>query len=144
MKKLLCLIFFASLLLSACSPATPTAQIANPASQNCIEQGGELVIEARPDGAQFGVCIFEDNLQCEEWAMLNGDCPTGGIKVTGYVTPAGRYCAITGGEYTVTGESAGGDEQGTCTFKNGAVCDAGEYYNGTCSAQSTPAPAAAP
>jgi hypothetical protein len=29
-------------------------------------------------------------------------CPVGGIKVTGYVTPAAQYCAITGGEYTIT------------------------------------------
>ena len=28
---------------------------------------------------------------------MRGDCPVGGVKVTGYVTPAARYCAITGG-----------------------------------------------
>ena len=54
--------------------------------------------------------------------------------VTGYVTPAAVYCAITGGTYTVTGQSNSGDEQGTCTFPNGATCDVWEYYNGTCSA----------
>lgn len=114
-------------------PATPTSQveIANPASQACIAAGGTLAIEARGDGGQIGVCYFEDNRQCEEWALFRGECPAGGLKVTGYVTPAGRYCAITGGEYQVTG-SSGAQEQGTCMFKNGKACDAWEYWLGAC------------
>jgi hypothetical protein len=72
-------------------------------------------------------------MQCEEWAMLRGDCPEGGVRVTGYVTPAAQYCAISGGSYTVTGRSSQPDEQGTCAFKNGKSCDAWAYYNGTCS-----------
>ena len=63
------------------------------------------------------MCYFEDNRQCEEWALLRGDCPVGGVKVTGYATPAARYCAITGGTYTVTGKSGAVDEQGTCTSR---------------------------
>jgi putative hemolysin len=121
---------------AAAPPAnTPPAsgQIANPASENCIKQGGTLSIQTRSDGGQYGVCLFEDNKQCEEWAMLRGDCPVGGIKVTGYVTLAAQYCAITGGTYTVTGNPNTDNEQGTCTFKNGKTCDAGAYYNGTCS-----------
>jgi putative hemolysin len=111
------------------------AAIANPASENCVAQGGTLTITERGDGGQYGICYFEDNMQCEEWALLRGDCPVGGVKVTGYVTPAATYCAITGGEYTVTGNSGQEDEQGTCTFKNGTTCDASEYYNGKCQAQ---------
>ena len=107
--------------------------IANPASENCIAQGGTLAIMERGDGGQYGVCYFEDNRQCEEWALLRGDCPVGGIKVTGYVTPAATYCAITGGEYAATGSSGQEDEQGTCTLKNGTTCDAWDYYNGQCS-----------
>jgi putative hemolysin len=114
---------------------TPTpSQLANPASENCVKQGGTVSIQTRGDGGQYGVCLFEDNLQCEEWAMLNGACPVGGIKVTGYVTPAAQYCAITGGTYAVTGNSNTPNETGTCTFKNGQTCDATAYYNGTCSA----------
>ena len=113
--------------------AQAEAAIANPASENCVAQGGTLTIEERGDGGQYGICYFEDNMQCEEWALLRGDCPVGGIKVTGYVTPAAAYCAITGGEYAVTGNSGQEDEQGTCTFKNGTTCDAWDYYNGTCS-----------
>jgi putative hemolysin len=108
-------------------------QIANPASVNCIKQGGTLTIQKRGDGGEYGICMFEDNRQCEEWALLYGECPVGGLKVTGYITPAAQYCAITGGTYTVTGNSNTPDETGTCAFKNGQTCDAGDYYNGKCS-----------
>ena len=108
--------------------------MANPASVNCVDKGGTLQIETRPDGGQYGVCLFEDNMQCEEWALMRGECPDGGVKVTGYTTDAARFCAITGGEYTVTDES-GDQEQGTCTLPGGTVCDVYAYYEGTCSAQ---------
>ena len=107
-----------------------TAELANPASVNCTELGGMLVIEERGDGGQFGVCYFEDNRQCEEWALLRGDCPVGGFKVIGYITDAARYCAITGGEYQITGSGGAEEEQGTCTFNDGSQCDVWDYYNG--------------
>lgn len=137
-------ILLLALFLAACSTPEPQAQptsqpqatqapqLANPASQYCIDQGGALTIEERGDGGQYGVCYFEDNMQCEEWAMMNGNCPVGGIKITGYVTPAARYCAITGGEYTVTGNSGAQDELGNCTFKDGSQCEAWDFYNGMC------------
>ena len=117
---------------AAPSPAAPTVAIANPASANCAQVGGLLRIEARPDGAEFGVCYFDDNRQCEEWALLRGDCPVGGRKVTGYVTQGGRFCAITGGSYTSTGTDASGQEMGLCTLLDGSECDATAYYEGTC------------
>jgi putative hemolysin len=107
-------------------------QIANPASQNCVARGGMLRIESRPDGGQYGVCIFEDNRQCEEWAMFRGQCPVGGLRVTGYITTAARYCAITGGRYTVIAKSGTADEQGACSLPGGKACAAGAYYAGTC------------
>ena len=105
--------------------------LANPASQNCGAKGGSLTIEKNAKGDQFGVCLFADNVQCEEWAMLRGDCRTGGIKATGFVTPAARYCAITGGTYATTSGSNAPNEQGTCTFKGGKSCDAGAYFAGS-------------
>ena len=126
--------------LAACTPITPPAErspdaptlsMANPASVNCAELGGTLTIESRANG-EYGVCTFEDNLQCEEWALLRGDCPVGGVNVTGYATAAGRFCAISGGEYAVTNNSGAEDEQGSCTLPDGTVCDAGEYYDGLC------------
>jgi len=106
--------------------------MANPASVNCTDKGGTLAIEKRPDGGEFGVCYFEDNYQCEEWALMRDECPVGGRKITGYVTEAGRYCAITGGEYLVTDESDPTNEKGTCTLADGQVCEAEAYYAGTC------------
>ena len=140
-----------SLLLAGCTappvstqPATqaPDQSGANPASENCIAQGGTLSIVERGDDSQYGICYFEDNQQCEEWALMRGDCPVGGVKVTGYVTPAAQYCAITGGTYAVTGESNTDNEQGTCTFKDGSQCDAWAYYNGECSPGATASPTA--
>lgn len=145
-KPLLVFVFSLAFIAACTAPPAPPARTAaqattapvsglpNPASQNCIDKGGTLTIEKRGDGGEFGVCTFDDNRQCEEWAMSRGDCPVGGVKVTGYVTPAGRYCAITGGEYKVTSASNDPNEQGTCTFKNGKTCDAAAYFDGACSA----------
>jgi putative hemolysin len=130
-------IFFASLWLAtgcveASAQGQPPQQLANPASQNCAARGGILKIERRPDGGQFGVCVFVDNYQCEEWAMFRGECPVGGLRVTGYITPAARYCAITGGRYTVEAKSGAADEQGVCSWPGGKSCAADAYYAGTC------------
>jgi len=110
----------------------PAPALANPASQHCVSAGGRLVVEKNGAGGEFGVCLFDDNRQCEEWALLRGQCRAGGIKVAGFVTPAARYCAITGGSYKVTGASNTPDERGTCTFAGGRRCDAAAYFNGTC------------
>lgn len=121
-----------ALLIAACAPIQPQAGLsgggmANPASVNCVDQGGTLSIVSRPDGGQYGICLFEDNLQCEEWALMRGDCPVGGVKVTGYTTEAAVFCAITGGTY-----AAADGEQGSCTLPGGGVCDAQAYYEGAC------------
>jgi len=138
---LITLLVVAALSLGACTPAAksePTATdsgigIANPASENCAAVGGKLEMATRGDGGQYGICYFEDNRQCEEWALMRGDCPVGGLKVTGYVTDAAVYCAITGGEYTITEQATDTkEEQGTCAFKSGTTCDVVEYFNGTC------------
>ena len=115
--------------------AQPSAQLGlpNPASQNCVKLGGESRIEALGSGAQYGVCIFEDNRQCEEWALFRGQCPSGGLKITGYVTPGARYCAITGGDYRVT--SAGDSshpEKGECRLPDGRSCVAAALFAGDC------------
>jgi uncharacterized protein len=53
--------------------------IANPASENCIKQGGKVVIEKHPDG-EVGICVFPDGSRCEEWALLRGQCKRGQQK----------------------------------------------------------------
>ena len=127
-----------ALLAGCASTATDTmspapAQRANPASQHCIEKGGKIYILKTGSGGEYGVCRFADNRQCEEWAMFRGECPEGGVRVAGSVTPAARFCAITGGTYAVTAQSNTPGEQGTCSFPSGAQCDAQAYYDGRCS-----------
>ncbi|MCX6737041.1 MAG: DUF333 domain-containing protein [Candidatus Parcubacteria bacterium] len=111
---------------------TSTTGIANPASTYCQENGGTLTITKRGDGGEYGVCIFGDNRQCEEWALMRGECPMNGLKITGYITEAAVYCAITGGVYTIT-DGKQEIEQGTCVTKKGTTCDVWDLYNGKCS-----------
>ena len=124
------------------TPAAPRPALANPASRNCVDQGGTLKIEQNGQGGAFGVCQFDDNRQCEEWALMRGDCRKGGIRVTGYATPAARYCAITGGTYKVTSATNTEREQGICTFLDGKQCDARAYFNATCGPTATKTPRA--
>ena len=58
----------------------------NPASVFCEEQGGRLEIRTGADGGQFGVCIFADGSECEEWAFYRGECQPG--------LPAGDATAV--------------------------------------------------
>jgi putative hemolysin/membrane-bound inhibitor of C-type lysozyme len=126
------------------APATGGVGLANPASTNCVAKGGKSTIEKNGKGDQFGVCTFADNRQCEEWALMRGECRAGGIRVTGYVTSAARYCPITGGTYKVKSASNTPNEQGSCRFKGGRSCDAWAYFNGSCTrVAATPVLAAA-
>lgn len=67
--------------LSACGsdsePVEPTttAELANPASVFCVEQGGtlEIVDEA---GGQVGYCILPDGTRVEEWEYFRSQNPT--------------------------------------------------------------------
>lgn len=64
-----------SLLVSTSALAMP-----NPASVNCIDNGGELQIRETYDGSQYGVCRWgteTEGSECEEWAFLRGECNPG-------------------------------------------------------------------
>jgi putative hemolysin len=109
---------------SAPEPA-PVVSMANPASTNCTEKGGNLVMEKRGDGGEYGLCYFDDNRACEEWAMLRGDCPVGGRRTTGYDSIDQKYCTWIGGSTLATANSV-------CTFKDGSSCKTLDLYKGTC------------
>lgn len=104
---------------------TNAATLPNPASAFCIKQGGTLSIQTRGDGGQYGLCTFEDNYACEEWAMMRGDCPVGGLRTTGFDTIEQKYCAWSGGQTLAVPDAK-------CTFSNGSVCSDKAFYNGTC------------
>jgi len=62
------------ILITSCKP--DNNQIPNPASKYCIEQGHELEMRTDENG-QYGVCIFEDGSECEEWAYFRKECEPG-------------------------------------------------------------------
>lgn len=108
--------------------------MANPASKNCTAKGGTLTMRQNKLG-QYAVCLFEDNRQCEEWALLRGQCPVGGLKITGYENEAQAYCAITGG--TVEGL---GTESVLCKRVDGTLCEIMANFNGECPDPNNPEP----
>lgn len=99
------------------------AMIANPASTYCVEQGGNLQIKTRGDGGEFGLCYFEDNSACEEWALMQGNCPVGGLSTIGYDTEAQKYCAWLGGQVLA-------ETDAVCTLPDGRRCLAADLYQG--------------
>lgn len=101
-----------------------TTSLANPASVNCAQVGGTTVIKNGPNG-QYGLCEFEDNMACEEWALYRGDCPVGGVKTTGYDNISQMYCAWVGGKTLAVANP-------NCELPNGTVCTDEAVYNGTC------------
>ena len=100
-------------------------EIANPASVYCVNQGGNLIIKSKEDGSEYGLCYFEDNRACEEWAMLKGECPIGGVKTTGFDTIAQSFCAWSGGKTFAT-------ENAVCSFDDGSTCLVDDFYHDIC------------
>lgn len=79
------LLLVIALALVACqSPVAdqPTEQpqpgLPNPASVFCEEQGGTIEVRDSQDG-QYGVCVFEDGSECDEWDFFEGECKPGGL-----------------------------------------------------------------
>lgn len=106
------------------SAAKPVG-LANPASVNCEKAGGQLKMASKPDGSQYGLCYFDDNRACEEWALLRGACAVGGVKTAGYDTDAQKFCAWSGGQTLA-------EPNAVCTFPDGSTCLADAFYAGTC------------
>jgi putative hemolysin len=56
-----------------------SASLANPASQNCVKRGGKLDIRKNTAG-EYGVCVFPNGKECEEWALFRNQCSPDGAK----------------------------------------------------------------
>jgi putative hemolysin len=95
MKKIFTFTFIL-MALTACSalqvqapePAAtdmPQANMPNPASVYCEQNGNKLEIHTAADGSQSGVCIFPDGSSCDEWAYYRGEC---GLAAQKSSTPA--------------------------------------------------------
>jgi hypothetical protein len=64
--------------------------MANPAAVHCERQGHKLEIRIDKKGNQYGVCVFADGTECEEWAYYRGECSPGGpsAMIAPTTTPA--------------------------------------------------------
>lgn len=71
------LFILSALLIASCRPTPQKAQIANPASVKCIEDGYRLEIRKDEEGNEYGVCIDADKNECEEWKYFRGECKLG-------------------------------------------------------------------
>jgi putative hemolysin len=61
---------------------TPEANLPNPASVYCEENGGKLELRQDASGGVVGKCIFADGSECDEWAYFRGECKPGDTLVT--------------------------------------------------------------
>jgi putative hemolysin len=52
----------------------PKANMPNPASLYCEQNGNKLEIHTAADGSQNGICVFPDGSTCDEWAYYRGEC----------------------------------------------------------------------
>jgi putative hemolysin len=78
------------------SDNTGNVGIANPASVNCIDNGGKLEIATDANGGQYGLCKLPDGTICEEWDYFKGDCPKNTSADCGicpqFSSPAPGFC----------------------------------------------------
>jgi putative hemolysin len=68
---------FPSNLVTTGATQPAEAGLPNPASAHCEAQGYSLEIRTDEQGGQYGVCIFPDGSQCDEWAYYRGECGPG-------------------------------------------------------------------
>jgi len=83
--------------------------MANPASVYCINQSGKLEIRSDEQGNQYGVCIFDDGSECEEWKFFRGECGQMCGGIAGIMCPDGETCNMQGKKYP--------DASGICVEK---------------------------
>lgn len=48
--------------------------IANPASEFCIKKGGKLKIKKDVQNNEYGICVFSNGQECDEWKFFKGEC----------------------------------------------------------------------
>jgi putative hemolysin len=67
--------------------STEAAGLPNPASVYCEEQGYALEMR-EGEGGTYGVCLFPDGSECDEWAYYRGECAPGDSQVAPEEAPA--------------------------------------------------------
>ena len=128
--NLIMVLFLCSLLLASCKPK---ADLPNPASVYCEENGGTLEIRTDESGGQTGVCLFPDGSECEEWEFYRGDCQSGDSlsEDVGLPNPASLHCEENNGILEIREDETGG-QVGICVFLDGSECDEWALFRGEC------------
>jgi putative hemolysin len=54
--------------------AVEQAGLPNPASVYCEERDYRLELRVDAEGGAYGICIFPDESECDEWAYYRGEC----------------------------------------------------------------------
>jgi putative hemolysin len=111
-----------------CSPGVPSAELSNPASVHCVEQGGTLQMRDQENG-QVGYCVFPGGSECEEWAFWRGECVSG-QPGTATPSPESALCAVMGGRTESRTTEAGAATY--CLFLDGSACDERALSRGEC------------
>lgn len=111
----------------------PKADMPNPASVYCEENGGKLEIREDDSGGQMGYCVFEDGSECEEWAFFRGDCQPGvSLEAqAGLPNPASAFCEENDGTLEFREDDSGG-QIGVCIFEDGTECEEWAFYREEC------------
>jgi len=116
---------------------TEMAGLPNPASVYCEDQGGTVEIRTDAAGNQYGICVFDDGSECDEWAFYRGECAPGEGQVPeplgpqpGLANPASEFCEEQGGRLEIRDEAGG--EAGYCIGPNGVECPEWAFFYGEC------------
>lgn len=59
---------------TATEPPRSNVGMANPASEYCLQRGGQLEFSTRANGTEVGTCVSPGGDECEEWAFQRGSC----------------------------------------------------------------------
>jgi hypothetical protein len=99
----------------------PGAGLPNPASAYCTGLGYELEMRTNENG-EYGVCVFPDGTECDEWDFMAGRCGQDH-----------SYCSQQG--YTLRDEAT---NMAVCVFPDGSSCPEYDFYSGACGPAASP------
>jgi len=63
-----------------CAPESSPISLVNPAAVKCSVDGFSYEIRTNKDGSQLGVCIDEQNKECDAWAYFREECFLGELE----------------------------------------------------------------
>ena len=118
------------------SPKTDNSnktEMVNPASKYCKDNGGQSEIRSNEDGSQYGVCVFKNGVECDEWDFFSGRCAKDGENFCGESTngscKGSGDCVEDGCSGQICRSKTEGGSMTTCEMKS---CYDNDKYSLTC------------